>query len=55
MLANIFFLQLNTSILLQNIGLVIIQAIFSAPVYGLAMYWGVRMAIKHSKLNGDNK
>lgn len=38
------FLQLNTSVFLQSIGLTIVQSLASAPIYGLAMYWGIKFA-----------
>jgi len=43
---SIILLQLNTSIFLQTIGLSVIQAIFQAPIYGLAVYWGIMLANK---------
>lgn len=43
---NIFLLQLNTSLFLQTIGLSVITAIFQAPVYALAVYWGIKFATK---------
>lgn len=39
--------QLNASIILQNIGLTVLQAAFTAPVYALGVYWGILFAFKH--------
>jgi len=52
---SIILLQLNTSIFLQTIGLSVIQAIFQAPVYGLAVYWGLILANKHSSRDKNLK
>lgn len=41
-----FLFQLNTSAFLQTIGLVFIQSLVTAPIYGLAVYWGILMANK---------
>lgn len=46
-----FLLQLNTNLFLQSLGLTVIQAVFTAPVYGLAMYWGILFAFR--KLNNE--
>ncbi len=50
----IILLQLNTSIFLQTIGLSVIQAIFQAPIYGLAVYWGILFANKHLTKSNKN-
>ncbi len=44
-----FLLQLNSSLVLQSIGLTVLQAIFQAPVYALAVYWGLRLAVRHEQ------
>lgn len=51
-----FLLQINASLILQSIGLTILQAIFTAPVYGLGVYWGITLAFKHlnqKKVKGE--
>lgn len=50
----LFLFQLNTSLFLQNIGLVFIQAIVQAPIYGLAVYWGLMLANKRLNRTENN-